>query len=285
MVIQNMELLPIQLWHGWCCPKGHFAWWDGIVQGVLGSLEGGVGGAGETKHCWGDHRRHLEGSTSHCYISLLSDNIVRQLTTWKVTYIATNGKALFQVLVTERIPQWWEMVHQSPTLNGIRHLRKNAAWESWTPGEKLTLMDFRCWSFTHRGLVAVLRGNKTFQEWSERYNLIQFRFMDSVCSKNRFVKRSQLKMVRKNVEKGKLGSAIVGLENKRWHGLTALVNKKLDIRKNIQAIQTRREYIWLVEKEWPDSVERERMANYRTPSQVVVVVIFVVVVSCGCFVL
>ena len=31
----------------------------------------------------------------------------------------------------------------------------------------------------------------------------------------KFVKRSQLKMVRKNVEKGKLGSAIVGLENKR----------------------------------------------------------------------
>ena len=59
----------------------------------------------------------------------------------------------------------------------------------------------------------------------------------------------------------------------------------MDIRKNIQDIQTRREYIWLVEAEWPDSVERERMANYRTPSQVVLVVIFVnvvVVVSCGC---
>ena len=42
-----------------------------------------------------------------------------------------------------------------------------------------------------------------------------------------------------------------------------------------------------MEAEWPDSVERERMANYRTPSQVVLVlvVIFVVVVSCGCFVL
>ena len=29
-----------------------------------------------------------------------------------------------------------------------------------------------------------------------------------------------------------------------------------------------REYIWLVETEWPDVRERERMANYRTPSQV-----------------
>ena len=33
-----------------------------------------------------------------------------------------------------------------------------------------------------------------------------------------------------------------------------------------------------MEAEWPDSVERERMANYRTPSKVVVVVIFVDVV-------
>ena len=33
-----------------------------------------------------------------------------------------------------------------------------------------------------------------------------------------------------------------------------------------------------MEAEWPDSVERERMANYRTPSQVVLVVIFVDVV-------
>ena len=34
------------------------------------------------------------------------------------------------------------------------------------------------------------------------------------------------------------------------------------------------------------SVVFERMANYKTPSQVVIVVIFVdVVVSCGCFVL
>ena len=31
-----------------------------------------------------------------------------------------------------------------------------------------------------------------------------------------------------------------------------------------------REYIWLVETEWPDVRERERMANYRTPSQVLV---------------
>ena len=30
-------------------------------QGVLGSFEGGSGGAGEAKHCWGNHWRHLEG--------------------------------------------------------------------------------------------------------------------------------------------------------------------------------------------------------------------------------
>ena len=34
-----------------------------------------------------------------------------------------------------------------------------------------------------------------------------------------------------------------------------------------------REYIWLVESEWPDVRERERMANYRTPSQVLIIII------------
>ena len=34
-----------------------------------------------------------------------------------------------------------------------------------------------------------------------------------------------------------------------------------------------REYIWLVEAEWPDARERERMANYRTPSQVLIRII------------
>ena len=29
-----------------------------------------------------------------------------------------------------------------------------------------------------------------------------------------------------------------------------------------------REFIWLMTAEWPDVKERERMANYRTPSQV-----------------
>ena len=48
---------------------------------------------------------HQHITMLYFYISLFSDNLVGQLTTWKVTYIATNGKALFQVLVTERIPQ------------------------------------------------------------------------------------------------------------------------------------------------------------------------------------
>ena len=36
-----------------------------------------------------------------------------------------------------------------------------------------------------------------------------------------------------------------------------------------------REYIWLVESEWPDVRERERMANYRTPSQVLIIIIII----------
>ena len=64
----------------------------------------------------------------------------------------------------------------------------------------------------------------------------------------------------------------------------------MDTGTNFRDLQTRREYIWLLEAEWPYSVERERMANYRTPSQVVLVVIFVAVIvvfscGCGCFVL
>ena len=95
-------------------------------------------------------------------------------------------------------------------------------------------------------------------------------------------------MVRKNVEKGKLGSAIVGLENKRWITIVSVSGTNwLDwilililhhhititiITITIITIRAR-EYIWLVEAEWPDARERERMANYRTPSQVLIRII------------
>ena len=92
-----------------------------------------------------------------------------------------------------------------------------------------------------------------------------------------------IQMVRKNVEKGKLGSAIVGLENKRWITIVSvsgtnwlewililILHHHITITIiTITIITIRaREYIWLVEAEWPDVRERERMANYRTPSQV-----------------
>ena len=81
-----------------------------------------------------------------------------------------------------------------------------------------------------------------------------------------------IQMLRKNVEKGKLGSAIVGLENKRWISITTIATIPLEwflILLPFVIVKIRaREYIWLVEAEWPDVRERERMANYRTPSQV-----------------